>query len=389
MKYIIIIFSVFYIISGTAQQKDSIITTSAQVHVFKPETVPAAPEHLKQLKIPNGFKIEPFATDLGKPRIMAVTTNGSVYVTQRSGKITLLRDDNGDGKAEIIKTALQLKDVHGLAINENLLYIVTIKEVYTAKINSDHSLGTLTKIIDGLPDGGQHPNRTLAFGPDGKLYVSVGSDCNACTETTEEHATLLQYDKDGKNKKIFAKGLRNTIGFAWHPQTKVLYGMDHGIDWLGEDTQKEELNVLEEGKHYGWPYIYDNGEYNLTDQPKDSNWSEFAKKTTNPIMLFTAHSAPMNLLFYKGNMFPTQYRGSAFISFHGSWNRKEPSGYKLMTLKFDNGNPEKAEDFLTGFLFNSGKKYFGRPVGLIEMPDGALLVSDDSNGIIYRISYAQ
>ena len=115
----------------------------------------------------------------------------------------------------------------------------------------------------------------------------------------------------------------------------------------------------------------------------------FQKKTTNPVMLFTAHSAPMNLLFYKGTMFPSQYKGSAFISFHGSWNRKEPSGYKLMTLKFNNGNPEKSEDFLTGFLFDNGKKFFGRSVGLIEMPDGALLLSDDSNGIIYRISYSR
>lgn len=388
MKWIVITLFIFFIVNASAQQKDSIITTSAQVHVFKPEIVPATPDNMKNLKLPDGFNIAPFATDLGKPRMMVVTKDGTLYVTRRSGEITILKDTNNDGKAETIKTALKLKDAHGLAIDGNLLYIATIKEVFTAKINSDHSLSSLTKIIENLPDGGQHPNRTLAFGPDGKLYVSIGSDCNACTETTEEHATLLQYDKNGKNKKIFAKGLRNTVGFAWEPQTKILYGLDHGIDWLGDDIQKEELNILEEGKHYGWPYIYDNGEYNLADQPKDSSWEAFAKTTTNPVMGFTAHSAPMNLLFYKGNMFPSQYKGSAFISFRGSWNRKEPSGYKLMTLKFSNGQPEKAEDFVTGFLFDDGKKYFGRPVGLIEMPDGALLVSDDSNGVIYRISYA-
>lgn len=389
MKLFIITSSIFLMMHTYAQQKDSIITTSAQVHVFKPETVPATTDQIKQLNIPKGFTISPFVTDLEKPRMMAVTTNGTVYVTQRNGKIIALRDDNNDGRADIIKTALTLKDAHGLAIDGNLLYIATIKEVFTAKINNDDSLGSPTKIIENLPDGGQHPNRTLAFGPDGKLYVSVGSDCNACTETTEEHATLLQFDKNGKNKKNFAKGLRNTIGFAWEPQTQKLYGLDHGIDWLGDDTQKEELNILEEGNHYGWPYIYENGKYNLADQPKDSSWQEFVKKTTNPVMLFTAHSAPMNLLFYKGDMFPSEYKGSAFLSFRGSWNRKEPSGYKLMTLEFNNGEAGDAKDFLTGFLFDNGKKYFGRPVGLIEMPDGALLFSDDTNGIIYRISYNQ
>ena len=278
MKWIYITLSIFFIVNSAAQQKDSIITTSTHVHVFKPEILPASPDNINQLKLPDGFSIAPFATDLGKPRMMVVTTDGTVYVTRRSGEITLLRDDNNDGKADIINTALKLKDVHGLALDGNQLYIVTVNEVFTAKINSDHSLGSLIKIIENLPDGGQHPNRTLAIGPDGKLYVSIGSDCNACAETREEHATLLQFDKDGKNQKIFSKGLRNTIAFTWEPKTKVLYGLDHGIDWLGDDTQHEELNKLEEGKHYGWPYIFDNGEYNVTDQPKDSNWKEFSKK---------------------------------------------------------------------------------------------------------------
>lgn len=389
MKWFII--PLYFVVTSSiqAQQKDSVITTSAQVHVFKPELVPASSENISKLKLPNGFQIAPFATNLEKPRMMVLSNTGTVYVTQRNGDIMVLRDENNDGKAEVIKKTINIKDAHGLAIEGNVLYIATIKEVYTAQINSDHSLGTPKKIIEGLPDGGQHPNRTIAFGPDGRLYVSIGSDCNACTETTEEHATMLQYDKNGKNKKVFAKGLRNTVGFAWEPTTKIFYGLDHGIDWLGDDTQQEELNILEDGKHYGWPYIYEDGKYNLADQPKDSNWEEFAKKATSPVMGFTAHSAPMNLLFYKGAMFPAAFKGTAFISFRGSWNRKEPSGYKLMTLTFKNGKPEKSEGFLTGFLYDNGKKHFGRPVALLEMPDGALLLSDDTNGVIYRISYTK
>ena len=387
MKWIIFTLCSFCILKLSAQQKDSIITTSEQVHVFKPETVDATSDRINQLKLPKGFKVTPFATDLGKPRMMAVTEDGAVYVTRRNGEITLLRDNNNDGKADLTKTVVTLKDAHGLAIDGDQLYIVTINDVFSTNINNDNSLGPLIKIIENMPDGGQHPNRTLAIGPDGKLYVSVGSACNACDEPREESATLLQFDKEGKNKKIFAKGLRNTIGFAWEPTTKKLYGLDHGIDWLGDDSQKEELNILEEGNHYGWPYIYDDGKYNVTDQPKDSSWEEFAKKTTDPVMSFTAHSAPMNLLFYQGNMFHPQYKGMAFMSFHGSWNRKEPSGYKMMTLTFKDGKPEKAEDFLTGFLVDNKTKYFGRPTGLVEMPDGALLLTDDSNGVIYRISY--
>jgi len=389
MKKIVFIFLIFPCINLFAQQKDSVITTSKQVHVFKPEKIEATPERINNLKLPSGFEISIFAKDLGKPRIMAVTPDGSVYVTRRSGAVNLLQDRNNDGKAEINKKVLDLKGAHGLAIKDDFLYIITVTEVVKGKINKDHSIGTLTKIIEDLPDGGQHPNRTIAFGPDEKLYISVGSDCNACAETREKNATLLQIDASQKKPKIFAKGLRNTIGFAWHPETNVLYGMDHGIDWLGDDDQKEELNKIEEGKHYGWPYIYGNGEYNLTDQPEDSSWEEFSKKTTNPEMLFTAHSAPMNFIFYKGNMFPQEYKGSSFISFHGSWNRKPASGYKLMNLTWENGNPKEASDFVTGFLTDNGTKYFGRPVGLVEMPDGSLLLSDDSSGIIYRITYSK
>jgi len=375
-----------YLLLG--QSKDSIISEAAQVHVFKPQKVAATPKAIKSLKLPAGFKINVFASNLGKPRMMVVHNN-QVYVSRRSGEITMLTDTNNDGKADTQKTVITKKGVHGLAIHEDTLYIITVNDVFKGLIHKDGTIGDLKTIITNLPDGGQHPNRTLAIGPDGKLYISIGSDCNACAETREESATLLQFDTNGKNKKIFAKGLRNTIGFDWEPKTQKLYGMDHGIDWLGDDIQKEELNLIEEGNDYGWPYIYGKGNYNKADQPKNMTYKEYSRKSTHPVMEFTAHSAPMNLLFYKGTMFPKEYQNAAFITFHGSWNRKDPKGYKVMHLRFNEGTPVKATDFITAFLSTDGRSFFGRPVGLAELPDGSLLLSDDSNGVIYRITYSE
>ncbi|MGJ8594086.1 MAG: PQQ-dependent sugar dehydrogenase [Aquaticitalea sp.] len=371
-----------------AQQRDSVITKETRVHVYKPKLVDATEKRISELKLPKGFRIAKYAEGLGKARMMAATPSGNVYVTNRDGDIFLLKNTGGNEMAE--KTTVHnLKDAHGLAIDNNQLYIVTVNEVYRSDIQPDGDLSTPEKIIDGLPDGGQHPNRTLAFGPDGKLYVSVGSTCNACDETSEESATLLQFDRDGSNKKIWAKGLRNTIGFDWHPLTGALYGLDHGIDWLGDESQKEELNLLVENGNYGWPYIYGNGEYNVTDQPPKSTWEAYAKKVTNPVFLLTAHSAPMALQFYTGSLFPDTYKTQAFMSFHGSWNRKDPKGYDVKSIKFENGKPTETTDFIKGFLSADGTSYFGRPVDIQTLPDGSLLVSEDANGIVYRISYKE
>lgn len=197
----------------------------------------------------------------------------------------------------------------------------------------------------------------------------------------------MRTNPDGTNRTLFARGLRNTIGFDWHPETKELFGMDHGIDWLGDNEQKEELNHIFEGADYGWPYIYADGKYNKADKPKGMTWKEYAEKATEPVMLFTPHSAPMSLKFYQGNMFPKDYKNSAFITFRGSWNRKPASGYKIMKVDFEHGMPVHTEDFVTGFLTDDGNSSFARLVGLAELPDGSILIADDENGIIYRITY--
>lgn len=372
-----------------SQEKDDLITESISSNVYKPKKVEATEEKVASLKVPSGFEISKFAEGLEEPRILVRGPQNNVYVTQRNGDILLLKDSNNDGKADEQRVVANEEQAHGMAIKNNNFYLVTVNDVFRTEIQENGDLGELEKFVENLPDGGQHPNRTMAFGPDGYLYISVGSTCNACKETREESATMVRVNEDGGERTIMARGLRNTIGFDWHPDTGALWGMDHGIDWLGDDEQKEELNLLAEGEDYGWPYIYADGKHNKVREPENMTWEEYAEKSTEPEMLFTAHSAPMNFIFYKGNMFPEEYRQAALITFRGSWNRNPPSGYKIMKVDFENGKPAQAEDFVTGFLSEDGTTQFARLVSIIELEDGAVLVSDDENGIIYRIAYGQ
>lgn len=374
-----------------SKAEGDLITSKVEGNIFKPALVDATDERIKQLKVPAGFTVTKFAGNLGKPRMLAVSDKGHVYVTNRDeGTVTLLRDTNNDGKADENKVVAKREKMHGITIHQNKMYLITVEDVFTTDIKEDGTLGDLKMIMEGLPDGGQHANRTIAVGPDNMLYISVGSTCNACEETSEESATMIQAKLDGSDKKIFSKGLRNTIGFDWHPQTKDLYGMDHGIDWLGDDSQKEELNKLVKDGNYGWPYVYEDGKPNLADTPpQGQTFEEYAKKTKFPELTYTAHSAPLAMKFYTGAQFPAEYKNSAFITLRGSWNRAEPSGYKVIRLKFENGKPAGFEDFLTGFLIDNNKSQFGRVVGLTQHTDGSLLITDDNNGVVYRVAYKQ
>jgi len=363
--------------------------TRVQGHVFKPALVPASDANVSQLKLPAGFAVNKFAENLGKPRMITVGAAGQVYVTDReAGKVTLLQDTNGDGVSDAATTVLEKESVHGITIHNNKMYLVTIKEVLSADINANGSLGTPQILISDLPDAGQHPNRTIAFGPDGFMYITVGSTCNACDEPNEEHATVLRANADGTNRTVYAKGLRNTIGFGWHPQTGEMWGMDHGIDWLGDEEQHEELNKIVQGANYGWPYIYDDGKFNPQPSPKgDTTYQQYLALTTLPVLLYQAHSAPLGMVFYSGTQFPTEYQNSAFITMRGSWNRRVPSGYKVVRLRFENGQPTVFEDFLTGFLVNNNRDHFARIVGITTHTDGSLLITDDTNGVVYRVAY--
>jgi Raf kinase inhibitor-like YbhB/YbcL family protein len=394
---------IFFASSASAQQPDPLTDFQITGHVYEPQPVPPTDQRISQLKLPPGFHIDRFAEGLYNPRMIAVAADGTVYVTQRTpGNLVMLRDIDRDGIVDSQKVVLWLKDLHGIVIRGNRMFLADVKRVYSAFIRPDGSITEPRAVTSNLPDGGQHPNRTLEFGPDGALYVSVGSTCNACIEPNKENATLLKVDADTGERSIFASGLRNTIGFGWHPASHRLYGMDQGIDWLGDEHQQEELNELLEGQRYGWPYIYEKDELNPQDEPLEITQQEWAEKSREPSALYTAHAAAMQLGFYTGTMFPAEYRNDAFIAMHGSWNRKPASGYEVVRARFDaSGNFVAFEPFVSGFLVPQPKRdpplpgaqplppdgFIGRPTGIAVASDGALLVGDDSNNMIYRVAY--
>lgn len=359
-------------------------------HVLQP---PKQNLPLTQLRLPPGFRIEVFARDLINPRMLAVADDGSVYVTRRSvGDVLMLRDTDGDGQADQRRVVARRPNLHGIAIDGDNVWLVTIKELYRTRLQPDGGFGPLERLIDDLPDAGQHPNRTLAVGPDGQLYLSVGSTCNACGEDNPENATLLKVSPDGKQRSVFASGLRNTIGFGFEPQTGELYGMDHGIDWLGDNVQHEELNHIRQGHDYGWPYLYEDGKVNPADEPPGGIGVEaWARHSSAPVGLYVPHSAPMQMVFYTGSQFPEAYRGDAYVAMRGSWNRRPPSGYEVLRIRFEDGKPVAFEPFVSGFLTpqgNDGWAQSARLAGIAQDQDGALLLADDSGGVIYRIRYA-
>jgi glucose/arabinose dehydrogenase len=277
--------------------------------------------------------------------------------------------------------------VHGLAIRDGYLYLVANRELKRAKLRADGTAEEPEMLIKDLPDGGQHGNRTIGFGPDGMLYITVGSDCNDCNETNPENATIVVAKADGSARRIYARGLRNTIGIDWHPETKQLWGADNGTDWRGDEIPPEELNLIKDGGHYGWPVVYGKREVDETrEEPVGTTKKAFALTTEPAVLEFPAHSAPINLLFMgKASGFPKDYQDDALISLHGSWNRKNPEGYKVQRIKFDNGVPGAVEDFFSGFLSADGKTRFGRPAGLAISPSGNVYISDDANGVIYCV----
>jgi glucose/arabinose dehydrogenase len=358
-------------------------------HVTRADRVDATPERVSTLRVPAGLAVTPFARDLAGARMMAVTADGAVLVTRPGeGDVYALHDADGDGRAERRDRVLsKLDGVHGIAVHEGKVYLSTPTQLLVSDVGAGGALGQ-PRVIARLPEGGQHSKRTQAVGPDGRLYVSIGSTCNACVESDSEHATLLRFGLDGSGRELFARGLRNTMGFAWHPETKVLWGMDHGSDHRGDDVPPEELNRLEQGKDYGWPWAYGERVVDAEmEEPPSGSKAERARASEPMVLGYQAHSAPMGMIFLHRALGPLR-RGDAVVAMHGSWNRDRSVGYEVVSIRFEDGKPKAFEPLVSGFLMADGKQ-FGRPTGLAQLADGSVLVSDDENGIVYRISEAE
>jgi glucose/arabinose dehydrogenase len=378
--------------SASAQQFGTLHTVTG--HTFRPEPRPASEELINTLTVPDGFQIQVFASDLGNVRMMAMAADGTLYVTRPdSNDVIALADRNGDGRAdgEPRVVASDLTYVHGIALRDGRIYLATVHEIYEGRIVADGSIADLNAVIDDLPGGGQHPRRTIRFGPDGRLYLQIGSTCNDCLETEEANAAISVIEPDDWSRRVFALGLRNTLGFDWHPESGQMWGVDHGSDWRGDDLPPDELNRLADGRHYGWPFCWGDRrpDWLTYAMPPDGTPKEqFCQEQTEaPALGLAAHSAGIDLVFYDGEQFPADYRGDAFIAQRGSWNRETPVGYGVVRVNFEAGEPRQVEDFLFRFLTNDRKATFGRVAGLAVANDGSLLVSEDMNGVIYRVSY--
>ena len=368
--------------------------TTIEAHVVRPVAVAPTPARLALLTMPEGFHLARWADGLSNPRVLKVH-RGVVYVTQRTDEnVVMLKDTDGDGLADVQREVARGTDLHGIAFGGDWAYLVGIRKLWRARVMPDGTLGPKGELMHDLPDAGQHPNRTVEVGPDGRIYISCGSTANDAVEHNPYNATIVVCNPDGKNRAILASGLRNTIGFDWQPGTNALYGWDQGIDWLGDDAQREEVNHIQKGKRYGWPFVYEDGK---TDQnahlagEKGFTIQGWLAQSTSPVLTYTAHAAGMQMRFYRGLLFPGEYRGDAFATMHGSWNRQPPSGYEVVRVRFERGEPKAVEPFLKGFLQDATGKptQFGRPCGLAEMPDGSLLIGDDEHGAIYRLSYGK
>jgi glucose/arabinose dehydrogenase len=351
---------------------------------FLPQPAPSA--DLSTIRLPPGFAIEMFASDLGHPRFLALDSRGTLLVSvPRAGRVIALPDDNRDGRADGVVPVVEGLDLpHGLAFLDGRLYVAETGRV--VRFDYDPATrrvrGAPTVVVPNLPVRGSHWTRTIVIGPDRSLYVSVGSSCNICEERDQRRAAIYRYDLGGRGGVPFATGLRNAVGIAFRPGTPELWATVNGRDWLGDDRPGEYITHVEQGGFYGWPYCHWTTGGPVPDP--DLGGGARCNGARRPDLLYQAHTAPLGLAFYTGSQFPAEYRGDLFVALHGSWNRTVPVGYKVLRVRLGGPAPT-AEDFATGWFVDG--RYWGRPVDLAVAPDGALFLSDDALGAVYRIVY--
>ncbi len=342
---------------------------------------------LDSLQLPPGFKIDVFAR-AENARSLALAPDGTVFVGSRgAGHVLAFRDENGDYKADKKYVIAQgMNNPNGIAFKDGDLYVTEVDKLW--KYPGILAMDTARKelIYDDYPSETHHGKRWLAFGPEGKLYIPVGAPCNICESEDEIFASITRMNPDGSEREIIAHGVRNTVGYDWHPETGEFYFTDNGRDWLGDSIPNCELNRLTEiGQHFGYPYCHQG---NISDPEFGSKYpcSDFVP----PFALLGPHVAPLGMRFYTGSQFPEEYKNEIFVALHGSWNRTPEAGHtgtKVLLVKEENGKSQGIETFIDGFLMESNNQYWGRPVDMIILDDGSMLLSDDMSGTIYRISY--
>lgn len=347
---------------------------------------------LGYLKAPAGFQVTVFAENVPNARQLAKSPSGIIYAgSRRAGKVYAIVDSDNDFKADTVYTIADgLRLPSGIAYKDGDLYVAAVSEIWRFD-DIDEQLSSPPApvlITDDYPTEGHHGWKYLGFGPDGKLYVPVGAPCNVCNYEEENpiFSTITRINPDGTGREIVARGVRNSVGFTWHPKTKNLWFTDNGRDWLGDDTPSCELNELtEEGQHFGFPFLHGNDVW-------DPEYGEEGKKRSEefirPVVELGPHVAPLGMIFYTGDMFPTAYKNTALIALHGSWNRSEKIGYEIVQVRFDEaGNVTRYEPFITGWL-GENEEVRGRPVSILQLNDGSILISDDQSGKIYRVTYS-
>jgi glucose/arabinose dehydrogenase len=342
---------------------------------------------LSTIKLPPGFKIDVFA-EVQDARSMAVSPSGIVYVGNKDkDKVYAVKDTDGDNKADkkwVIASGLNMPN--GVAFHEGDLYIAEVSRILKI-VGIESKLENPPKpsvVNDDYPRESHHGWKYIAFGPDGKLYVPVGAPCNICESKNEIYATITRLNKDGSGREIFARGIRNSVGFTWHPETKELWFTDNGRDSMGDNIPSCELNhAPKAGMHFGYPYCHEGS-------VKDP---EFGNKRpcgdfSGPADKLGPHVAPLGLKFYNGNMFPESYKNQIFVAEHGSWDRSKKSGHNVSIVRFNNNRVSGHEVFASGWLNDATQKVWGRPVDILVLKDGSILISDDQAGVIYRVTYS-
>jgi glucose/arabinose dehydrogenase len=342
-----------------------------------------------RLTMPPGFTVSEYARVSGA-RFMALGPDGSVYVSRpAAGEVVRLGDADGDGEAETQAVAVSgLNRPHGLAFHGGYLYVANTDGVVRVRLDANRQATGPTERVNSYSGGGGHWSRSIAFGADSAMYVAIGSSCNMCVEKSGDRAAVMRFDENGSNGRVFASGLRNAVGIAMNPATKQIWVTQNERDNITpdhEDLPPEEINILQDGGDYGWPFCYAN---RIPSPDRDFHDPARCERTIPPALEMQAHSAPLGITFLdRATMFPADWRGDALVALHGSWNRSTPTGAKVVRVRVRDGRPVSYDDFITGWQGPNGRRW-GRPVDVMVHKDGSLLISDDAAGAIYRVTRA-